>query len=173
MAVGNIDEDKGRQKDIIMKAASLKEIKEELEHLPQNALLAICLRLIKFKKENKELLSYLLFDAGNETEYSNNINLAIDALFAEVNTKSIYIAKKNIRKIVRFATRFIKYSDAAATETEVLIHVAKKMKMLTINWQKTASVVNIYQSLLKKINKSIANMHEDMQHDYLKEINTL
>ncbi len=156
-----------------MKAASLKDIKTALETMTQEELLKVCLRLTKFKKENKELLSYLIFEASDESEYAHNINEAVTDLFAQVNTKSIYIAKKNIRKIIRLAGRFIKYSEQASTETEVMIHVAKGMKALKMDWQKSAALVNIYQSVLKKINKSVAGMHEDMQYDYLKEIRFL
>ena len=42
-----------------MKAATVKEIKTELENLSPAALLPLTLRLAKFKKENKELLTYL------------------------------------------------------------------------------------------------------------------
>ena len=34
-------------------------------------------------------------------------------------------------------------------------------------------IINIYQNQLKKINKAIAAMHEDLQYDYLKEVETL
>ena len=49
-----------------MKLASVNEIKEELLHLSQKDLLAFCMRLIKFKKENKELMNYLLFQSNNQ-----------------------------------------------------------------------------------------------------------
>jgi len=42
-----------------MHPASVKEIKTGLEQLTHKELVAACLRLAKFKKENKELLSYL------------------------------------------------------------------------------------------------------------------
>ncbi len=50
-----------------MKAATVKQIKDELKHHSQEELIDLCLHLSKFKKENKELLSYLLYDANNET----------------------------------------------------------------------------------------------------------
>ena len=46
-----------------MKASTVSELKEELKHLPPAQLLELCLRLARFKKENKELLTYLLFEA--------------------------------------------------------------------------------------------------------------
>ena len=49
-----------------MKAASLQEIKEELNQLDPIKVRDLCLRLGRFKKENKELLTYLLFESFNE-----------------------------------------------------------------------------------------------------------
>jgi len=44
-----------------MKAASSKEIKSALIEQSPTQLTELCLRLARFKKENKELLTYLLF----------------------------------------------------------------------------------------------------------------
>ena len=64
-----------------MKSASLSDVKNELSHLDKNELTELCLRLARYKKENKELLSYLLFDANDEENYKNNIKLLIDEKF--------------------------------------------------------------------------------------------
>ena len=61
-----------------MKAISLKDIKQELIHLSPNELQEICLRLSRFKKENKELLSYLLFHSSDEDAYIESIKKLID-----------------------------------------------------------------------------------------------
>ena len=52
-----------------MKSASLSDVKNELSHLDKNELTELCLRLARYKKENKELLSCLLFDANDEENY--------------------------------------------------------------------------------------------------------
>lgn len=52
-----------------MKAASINELKTELKHLETDELVALCLRLAKYKKENKELLDYMLFEASDERGY--------------------------------------------------------------------------------------------------------
>ena len=44
-----------------MKAASLKEIKTELDQRSTQELLELCLRLSKFKKENKESYSLIYY----------------------------------------------------------------------------------------------------------------
>ena len=46
-----------------MKAVTIKELKEELINCTPKELRELCLRLARFKKENKELLTYLLFES--------------------------------------------------------------------------------------------------------------
>ncbi len=64
-----------------MKAASIQELKQELQHTSLKEITELCLRLARFKKENKELLTYLLFEASDaeslyrkcENIYAGNI----------------------------------------------------------------------------------------------------
>jgi hypothetical protein len=43
-----------------MKAASILELKQELQHTSSKEIVELCLRLARFKKENKELLTFFL-----------------------------------------------------------------------------------------------------------------
>jgi hypothetical protein len=156
-----------------MKTASLKEIKTELENTPPEKLLVLCLRLTKFKKENKELLTYLMFEEGNEASYVASVKLLLDELFETVNKTQLYFAKKTIRKIVRTANRYIKYSDCKTTEPDILIHVCEKINDLNLDLKRNTALHNIYLSQLKKIKKTVSGMHEDEQYDYLKMLEIL
>jgi hypothetical protein len=153
-----------------MKAASVKDIKTELEHQSQAKLLSLCLKLTKFKKENKELLTYLLFEADNENAYIDSVKNEIDEAFLELNTKNLYIAKKNIRKILRITNRYIKYSGLKPTEATLLMHVCRKIKDSGLALQKSTALTNLYASQIKKIKAAIDTMHEDLQYDYQKEL---
>jgi hypothetical protein len=156
-----------------MKTASLKEIKTELENTAPQQLLELCLRLTKFKKENKELLTYLMFEESDEQSYVNSVKIVLDELFETVNKTQLYFAKKTIRKIVRTATKYIKYSDCKTTEPDILMHVCEKINDLNLDLKRNTALHNIYLSQLKKIKKSIAAMHEDEQYDYLKMLEIL
>ena len=156
-----------------MKAASVKEIKSALENLPAQELANLCLRLIKFKKENKELATYVLFDENNEAEYINSVKSSLDQLFEEVNKTNPYFAKKTLRKIVRVANKFIRYSNVDTTEVEILLFVAERMRSLKMDMKKSTALENIYLGLVKKINKSVQQLHEDLQYDYKRQIETI
>ena len=96
-----------------MKASSIAQIKKELQFNDKEELIEIVLRLGKYKVENKELLSYLLFDSHDEEGYVDKIKEYIDFQFEVINRENYYYIKKSIRKILRTTKRFIKYSKNA------------------------------------------------------------
>jgi len=156
-----------------MQSASISTIKKELQNVPQEALIELCLRMAKYKKENKELLNYLLFESTHEQNYINSIKESIEEEFTKVNTSNMFFAKKGIRRILRLVNKYINYSQQAETEIEVLIHFCKELKALKIDYTKSAAMENLYNNQLKKINKAIATLHEDLQYDYQKEIDSI
>ena len=156
-----------------MKTASVKELKNELEYLDLKQLVSITLRLAKFKKENKELLTYLLFEAANEQDYVNNVKQLLHIMFTEVNIKNLYFTRKNLRKIVRTTNRYIRYSEEPATEIDLLIFVCREIGQLEINISKSTVLVNLYNGLIKKIKKAISELHEDLQYDYSRDMEKL
>ena len=102
-----------------MKIASVNEIKEELGHLNQKDLVKLCLQLAKFKKENKELLTYLLFEAHDLQAYILNVKNQMDEQFTEINASSMYLAKKTLRKILRIANKYIRHTGSKEAEVEM------------------------------------------------------
>lgn len=156
-----------------MNAASIPEIKRELQSLDADTLQSICLRLAKYKKENKELLSYLLSDAHDEAGYIQNVKGEMDILFLELHDRNLYIVKKMLRKILRFANRQIKYSGIPQTELELRIYFCKKIKEANILLTKGTVLFNLYQQQLKNISKVLAKLPEDYQVDYTAAIESL
>src|SRR5882757_978579 len=111
-----------------MKAASITELKDELKTLKPAELMELCLRLARFKKENKELLTYLLFEAHNEDGYIQSIKKEIDDLFTEINLSHLYFAKKSLRKIVRVINKYSRYSGIKQTEIELRLYFCAVLK---------------------------------------------
>ncbi len=149
-----------------MNSASISEIKKELQRLDESSLHSICLRLAKYKKENKELISYLLSDADDEVGYIRNIKEELDMMFHELDGRNLYITKKILRKILRFANRQIKYSGIAQTELELRIHFCKKIKEAEIPLTPGTVLYNLYAQQLKKITTLLSRLPEDYQEDY-------
>ncbi len=153
-----------------MKASSISTLKKELNTLPVSDVVDICMKLVKYKKENKELLSYLLFDANNELEYIRSIKDEINSQFAEINQSHLYFAKKSIRKILKITNKYIRYSGNKQTEVELLIHFCSQLKNSKIPIKSSNSLNNLYLNQVRKIHVSINALHEDLQHDYLEEL---
>ena len=153
-----------------MKAASLKEIKNELETRDPKELVDLAVALAKYKKENKELLTYLLFQSVDEEEYIENVKTEIKNQFKLINKTNIFFAKKSIRKALRIANKYIKYSGKKETEVELLIYFNTLFKETGIPFQNSAAMSNLYNRQMLRINKALKSIHEDLQYDYKKEL---
>ncbi len=156
-----------------MKAASLKEIKTELNHRSTQELLDLCLRLSRFKKENKELLTYLLFESANEEGFIESIKTKIDSDFESINTKTFFYIKKSVRKILREIKKFIRYSQNKETEVELLLYFCLKLKEFKPSISRNTTLTNLYNRQIDFIKKKVENLHEDLQHDYQLELEEL
>jgi hypothetical protein len=156
-----------------MKAASSQEIKIQLQQSGKPELVALCLRLARFKKENKELLDYLLFQSHDLDGYITMVKAEMDEGFNQVNTSSVFLAKKTIRRVLRNAKKYIRYTGSDVAEAEILLYYLSKFRLMKLPWQKTRLLKNIYDAQLKKIAGAIAGMHEDLQYDYTRQLNLL
>lgn len=149
-----------------MKAADLREIKKELTHLPQNELVSICARLVRFKKENKELLTYLLFESSDEDGYIESIKSYMDDEFKAINTSSFFFVRKSIRKILRNVKKYIRYSLKKETEVELLLYFCEKLKGFKPTIFRSQQLKNVYHRQLDLAKRNITKLHEDLQYDF-------
>lgn len=153
-----------------MKAPTLANLKKELKHCSPEELEAICLRLARFKKENKELLGYLLFDVDDETHYVNNVKKFITEAFIEINTQSFYYIKKSIRKILRITKKYIRYSSVKETEVELLLHFCNTIIAFKPSITSNPAMMRLYNNQIKLIKRKLEGLHEDLQYDYSQEL---
>ncbi|WP_417265949.1 hypothetical protein [Brumimicrobium sp.] len=149
-----------------MKTESIVTIKKELKHLPKEELLELCIRLGKFKKENKAMLSYLLFQADDENGYIENVKSTINELFEEMNTSSYFFMKKTIRKILKQTKVFIRYSGNKTTEIELLLYFCECLGDLRPSIFNNTTLTNLYERQILALQKKIKGLHEDLQFDY-------
>jgi len=156
-----------------MKAVSIKELKDELTNHTPAELRELCLRLSRFKKENKELLTYLLFDSADEALYIENIKKELDEEFLLINKKSYYLIKKGIRKILRTVSKYARYSKKKETEVELLIYFCTKVKNFTPSIQRNQGLRNFYYRQTESLITKIGLLHEDLQFDYGNELKEL
>jgi DNA repair protein RadC len=156
-----------------MKAVPITRIKKELQHLSQEELVEIVLRVGKYKVENKELLTYLLFEASDEDGYVDVVKEYIDEQFDLVNKQQYYYIKKSVRKILRTIKKYVKFSKKPETEAALLIHFCRKLKKMQPSYLNNTVLTNMFDRQLALAEKTIAKMHEDLQYDYKLEIEEL
>ena len=153
-----------------MKTASVQQIREELEHLPPGKLLDLCLKVIKFKKESKELASYLLFDAHDVAGYIHNIQAETEEQFETLPHSTLYLTKKTLRKILRNLSKYARHMNSAQAETEIRIHFCTRLLASGIPLHKSPAIEKMYQQQLKKIRALIEELHEDLRYDYMRKL---
>ncbi len=157
----------------LVKPASISELRPALEALPAAKLAKVCLQLARYKKDNKELLSYLLFEAHNLPGYLQQIRQEADQQFAMVNRGQLYFAKKSVRKILRLINKHVRYTGEPTAAVELGLYFCRKMKDLALHDTESVVLNNLYRSQLKKINATIGGLHEDLQYDYRRELDRL
>jgi hypothetical protein len=156
-----------------LKTASLNELKAELTSLKPDEVKALCMRLAKYKKENKELLTYLLFEAGDEAGYIESIKKEIDTQLEGMNKNNLYYVKKSLRKTLRILNKFIKYSGSKQTEVELLIYFCFKLKKSGLPLFTSIILSNLYHRQIQRIEKALSALHEDLQYDYKEDLERL
>ncbi|QNJ98603.1 hypothetical protein [Constantimarinum furrinae] len=156
-----------------MKPATVAQIKKELTFRSPDEITQLCLRLARFKKENKELLTYLLFEAESEEAFIQGVKDEVDELFNTINTNSFFYIKKSVRKILRLIKKYNRYSPHKATEVELLLYFCHKLKAFKPSIRRNRTLQNLYERQLDFIQKRIPVLHEDLQHDYSLEVEEL
>lgn len=156
-----------------MKTASISELQKELITLEPKKVLELCIRLVKHKKENKELLSYLLYDSNDEYLFIKNLKEETDQLFSEINSSNVYFIKKTLRKILRITNKYIKYSGSLQTEIELRIYFCSKIKQAHLPINTSIVLSNLYKREIIKIKTILSKLHEDIQFDFREEIEKL
>jgi hypothetical protein len=152
-----------------MKAASIAELKRALVKLDQDELLESVLRLARFKKDNKELLTYLLFLSENEQGYANYLCDEIDQQFSLTPNAH----KKTLRKLIRWMNKCLRFSGIKETEVQVRIHFCQALKASKTPISRTRVVTNMYWGQVKKVEKVIEKFHPDIRYDVERQLKKL
>ena len=156
-----------------MKSVTLKELSQELTYRTPKELRDLCLRLARFKKENKELLTYLLFESADELAFVQSVKKELDEEFEQINRTSYFYIRKSVRKILKNTRKYIRYSKKKETEVELLLYFCTRLKSLSPSIQRNTALMNLYNRQIDTVIKKISGLHEDLQYDYSIEVSEL
>ena len=149
-----------------MKAATLNQIRKELETSSHKRVLEIALRLIRFKSENKELISYLLFDSDDLSGYIADVKYELSEMFNQFYLQSPNQIKRSLRRALKFISRYSKYTQVKETEAELLIYFCNLMNEKGLIKYHNKVNTTIYNKQLDKVEKMLPVLQEELQVDY-------
>lgn len=156
-----------------MRTATVHEIKETLQQHTAGELLQLCLRLARFKKENKELLTFLLYEAGDIDAFIATVHAETESLFETVNRNQVYLAKKTLRKILRNLSKYSRFSGNPLVEAELHLHFCHLLLQSGLPLASHQVLKNMLLAQQKKIHKAIQQLHEELQFDLNKKFQKL
>jgi hypothetical protein len=156
-----------------METPSIAVIKTELNGLGKSELINICLRLARFKKENKELMAYLLFNQFQKQDFVNQVNEIVTESMQSVNKNSAYLAKKTVRKVLRLVNKFCRYAGDKEVEVQLYLHFCASFLQLPPATKRYPVLGKLYVLQVKKLEQTIEELHEDLQYDYLRQLKQL
>lgn len=150
----------------------LQDIKKEMQHLSGLQIADLCLRLARHKKENKELLAYLLFEAVNEAAFIEKVKAEAGFMFSQLPVRS-YEAAKYLRKILRLISKYNKFIASKEAEIELLINFCNNYLQYTDRRTPYKPLRLILTRQVEKIRTAIGKLHEDKQYDFINDYNQL
>ncbi len=132
----------------------------------------LCIRLARYKKENKELLAYLLFEADNEQAFIEKIKAEAGFMFSQLPSQN-YMAAKYIRKILRLIGKYVKFIGSKEAEIELLLNFCYNYVQYTDRRISYKPLRLILIRQVQKIKILITKLHEDLQFDYIQDYNLM
>jgi len=150
----------------------LQEIKKEVQHLDDKQAALLLLRMARFKKENKELLAYLLFDADDELAFAESFKQDMGLMMSQLTLRG-YDAAKQLRKVLKLTNKYIKFTGSKQVETELLLAFCRNYLVYADRRTSFKPLRLILVKQLEKAYKAIKKLHEDLQFDYSTEFDTL
>jgi len=150
----------------------LQDIKKELQHLNGARLTELCLRLARHKKENKELLAYLLFVADDEEAFIEHSKYEVSMMFYLLPAQA-YNAAKVLRKILRLIAKFSRFSGSKNVEIKLLLGFCTNYLEYIDRKVSYKPLRTLFTRQIEKTEKLISKLHDDLQADYREEFSLL
>lgn len=155
-----------------MNNPKLADLKKELNYHEGTELKELCLRLAKYKTENKELLNYLLFYQDRKDDYVLEVKTLLATDFENLYP-SIYYVTKQLRKLTRIMNKHIKYIGEKDKEAEIALSFCELFIDTDLVKSSHKALIALLFRQLKRVNKLIPKLQEDLQFDFQQQFDLL
>ena len=149
-----------------MKIPSLANIKKELVQRNVAELVDLVLQLSKLNRDNKAYVYFKLFEADDQELYITMVKEDLEDAFQNANLKSYFTAKKSAQAIRRMMNKSLKLTKDKVTTIALIFFFCEKIIEFGYLKFNHPVINNLYASQVKKIEKLVAGLHEDLQFDY-------
>jgi hypothetical protein len=143
----------------------LSDLKKELLELSKPELIQLCLRVAKLKRENKELLAYLIFDSEDPIFYAQKLKPEIKEVFEQPFQHAYYLTK-SIRKAMRLITKYYRFTSNKQGETELLIYLVEEFYLSWRNEYRYQALGKVIYRCLEKAQSNLKKIDEDFRADF-------
>ena len=155
-----------------MNNPKLAELKKELQYREVIELKELCLKLAKYKTENKELLNYLLFYQDRKDDYVFEVKTLLATDFENLYP-SIYYVTKQLRKLIRLMNKHIKYIGEKDKEVEITLSFCELFLATDLIKSTHKALIGLLFRQLKRVNKLLPKLEEDLQFDFQQQFEVL
>ncbi|MEX2566640.1 MAG: hypothetical protein WD431_11905 [Cyclobacteriaceae bacterium] len=156
-----------------MQLPSLAEIKKELKTLDDKQLIEVIIDLSKFTRDNKAYLYFRLFEKENHRLFIEMVEEELEGQFQNANTKNYFVAKKSAQAIRRKLNKNLKLTKDKTAQIELIAYFCQQIRANGYLGFHHPVIKNLYQAQIRKMEKLIAGLHEDLQYDYREMISSL
>jgi hypothetical protein len=143
----------------------LSDLKKELLELNKPELIQLCLRVAKLKRENKELLAYLIFDADDPLFYAQKLKPEIKEVFEQPFQHAYYLTK-SIRKVMRLITKYYRFTSNKQGETDLLIYLVEEFHQSWRYEYRYQALGKVIFRCLEKAQTNLKKIDEDFRADF-------
>ena len=143
----------------------LSDLKKELFELSKPELIQLCLRVAKLKRENKELLAYLIYDVDDPLFYAQKLKHEIKEVFEQPFQHAYYLTK-SIRKAMRLISKYYRFTSNKQGETELLIYLVDEFHQSWRNEYRYQALGKVILRCLEKAQTNIKKIDEDYRADF-------
>lgn len=150
----------------------LSDLKKELLELSKPELIQLCLRVARLKRENKELLAYLIYDVDDPIFYAQKLKPEIKEVFNQPFQHAYYLTK-SIRKALRLIAKYYRFTSNKQGETELLIYLVEEFHQSWRYEYRYQALGKIIFRCLEKAEANLCKIEEDFKADFEQPISEL
>lgn len=155
-----------------MTTIKLQLQKKEIAKLDAKTLANICIRLAKYKIENKEFLNYLLFHSYDNQPYIENLKLDITSAFLSFNQND-YLNSKVLKGLLLRLNKQLKFIADKNREVEIVTEFCLAfINNVSVRCYYAGLMQILYRQFVR-LQKVVGKLDEDLQFDYKEYISTI